>query len=269
MEKDTTDSSELPIDPMKIWRGLYSYLEVKQEVLPDDKRPESNRVKVAVTIRNTAPDGVDSPQIVFKNIVLNGVPGAVQSRDTVPSGQLGPGGTSRVEFRINRNALLAFQLNVDAEIDGEALFRFNAPAENTATATTETRLGFSTQLDQIAIRDLVTEAMNTLSQADESLSYAEMGGIRDAARGLATRTREATVQVRRLIRFYQLGSSSALGAETARLSRTLALFQEKVQGFDEALGSTNMDEIKKALKDLQQAQLAVLRVEAELRSVGG
>ena len=53
------------------------------------------------------------------------------------------------------------------------------------------------------------------------------------------------------------------------LNTTLTNFKKTVEEFDQAVGETDPDKMQQVQDSLKAAQLAVLRIEAELRSVGG
>ena len=286
LESQPVETKQIQTEPVDSWRQLQSYLSVEfnvdpktvEETTAEDfsvrqvkplaqiMRQRSARPQAEITIKfeNTAPDSPDWPRVVFKNVGLRGVGGQHD-----PIYQLEPGQVRNVVYKVARGRLIDLDLVVEAEIDGEELLRFGTPTSLPENAIEGIKREFSSQIEGIGIKTLVTEAVNAIGNVDDNLNMREMSEVRKAAQEFSSKVDEKASGLDAVFRSYQLDKSIGLGARIRELRITLDKFQATVREFDQAIGETNPDKLREVQESLKDAQLAVLRVESELRSVGG
>ncbi len=263
LESQAAESRTVLSEPVESWRRLQSYLVLGREV-EFTGEPDNLVAQVSVRVQNTAPEGPQWPSVVFRNVLLMNSGNTVKQLDELPPGQ-----SAEMQFTVPQLSLLNVELSLSAQIDGDELLRFDRTADLPTTAVGEIRQRFAAEFEEIGIRVLVEEALNVLSTADETLSYGEMAQIRQFAREFPTQANEALERLDTLHRTFRLNRERGLGMRTRELHETVTSFRKAVGEFDLAIGETNPDKLREVLASLKDAQLAVLRVESELRSVGG
>ncbi len=281
-----TDAISVLDEPVESWRRLQDYLRVTQTVEYEDSEKGSRRSVVSVRLENVAPEGPEWPSVVFRDIQLSsGL--SIRERsitkidqetgETIRYGSgetplidvLHPGQDEELVYDLSFNNLLNWQLSVSARIDGESLLLFKRSTELSANITAEVRQHFAAQFKEIGVEALVKEAMETLNRADPNTPTAEMMRLRQSASDYSERAKTAIEALDAVYRDFQLDKTKGLGVRTHELNQTLTSFSGAMEEFDKAAGGTDPDAIEVAKRQIQEAQMAVLRVESELRAIGG
>ena len=201
---------------------------------------------------------------MFRNITLAGA-----GIDTKSISTLRPGKTAEAIFQVPEARLLSFELSLSAEIDGHELLKFQHRAQLPPDATAAVKSHFASDFEELGVKGFVTEAVETVGRANEDLSMREMAQLRESARDFALRTDKILNDLNGVFRAYRIQREDTLGGRMRELNTTLTNFKKTVEEFDQAVGETDPDKMQEVQNSLKEAQLAVLRVEAELRSVGG
>ncbi len=263
LESQPTEPKTVLAEPVDNWRQLQAYLYTEQRV----ERMDTDRgemVEVTVEVQNTAPESQDWPSVVFRDLTFTDAGGEQQH-----IAELRPGQKNAAKFRMARERLLSFDLSLAVHIDGNELLQFSRQPELPSQATAEIRQGFTDDFKMLGIAEFVGEAVEALSIANEELPYGQMVKLRESARAFSIRVDESTKELNDVYRKYKLDKSRGLGARTHELHNTLTRFRATVEELDQAIGETDVNKLKEVQASLTDAQLAVLRVESELRSVGG
>ena len=250
-------------EPVDNWRRLQSYLQVERAVSIEET--DRGRIaKISVNLANTAPESPDWPSVVFRTITLAGA-----GIDTKSISPLRPGETAEANFQVPETRLLSFELSLSAEVDGDELLKFQHHAQLPPDATAPIKKRFAADFEELGVKGFVTEAVETVARANESLSMREMAELRQSARAFSSRADKVLNDLNGVFRAYGIQREDTLGSRMRELNTTLTNFKKTVEEFDQAVGETDADKVQEVQESLKDAQLAVLRVEAELRSVGG
>ena len=250
-------------EPVDNWRRLQSYLQVERAVNFEDGT-NGRIAQISVKLANTAPESPDWPSVVFRTITLAGA-----GIDTKSINTLRPGETAEANFQVPEARLLSFELSLSAEVDGHELLKFQHHAQLPPDATAAVKSHFASDFEELGVKGFVTEAVETVARANEDLSMREMAQLRESARDFALRTDKILNDLNGVFRAYRIQREDTLGGRMRELNTTLTNFKKTVEEFDQAVGETDPDKMQEVQNSLKEAQLAVLRVEAELRSVGG
>ncbi len=257
------NSSPVLTEPVDNWRRLQEYLRVDQQV--EIARAEANQTAViSFAITNTAPDSPDWPSVVFKNIFVQGKTGR-----TEPIEKLRPGEAQVVSLQVPEERLLTFDVVLSAEVDGEELLQFRHRQELQSDVARGIRERFTADFQEIRIEEFVTRAVETVDVVDKDLNLGELQKVRQA---LGDHVGEVDRQVNALsglFEKYRMRRGEALPDKVRELREKLLAFKEAVQDVDAAIGATNLDKLEEVKTSLADAQLAVVRVESEIRSIGG
>ena len=260
-------------EPIDSWKRLSSYLRIEQEITYQDI-PEGRIARVTVTLRNIAPASENDPQVIFRDVILRDM-GARRSNTreaalaTWGIGDLEPGESKEAEIEIPWQKLAEFDLHTSGRIDGAALLNFRNSIDLAREAATDLRQRFAELFKEINIEGLVTEVMETLSAIDETASMIQIREARGTIKDFSSRASTAVRDFNRLGSNYGLRQESPILARLTELQDALKGFEAIMQRIDEALGESDPEKLREIQASLQDAQLAVLRVESELRSVGG
>ena len=263
LESQPSEPKSVLAEPVESWRRLRSYLQVEREVSIEETS-RGRIAQISVKLANTAPESPDWPSVVFRTITLAGTGIETKSIYT-----LRPGETAEVDFRVPEARLLSFELSLSAVVDGDELLKFQHRAELPTDATAAIKKLFAADFEGIGVKGFVTEAVETVGKANESLSMREMAGLRESARAFSSRADKVLNDLNGVFRAYGIQREDTLGSRMRELNTTLTNFKKTVEEFDQAVGETDPDKMQQVQDSLKAAQLAVLRIEAELRSVGG
>ena len=263
LESQPSEPKSVLAEPVDNWRRLQSYLQVERAVSIEET--DRGRIaKISVNLANTAPESPDWPSVVFRTITLAGA-----GIDTKSISPLRPGETAEANFQVPETRLLSFELSLSAEVDGDELLKFQHHAQLPPDATAPIKKRFAADFEELGVKGFVTEAVETVGRANEDLSMREMAQLRESARDFALRTDKILNDLNGVFRAYRIQREDTLGGRMRELNTTLTNFKKTVEEFDQAVGETDPDKMQEVQNSLKEAQLAVLRVEAELRSVGG
>ena len=295
LESQPIETRHVLVEPVDSWRQLQSYLRVELTVdaeplaemaasgispgngtmgprkrlanmIATRNQAATSRAKIAVRFENTAPDSPDWPRVVFKNVQLRRqLPQDSPISDPIP--ELGPGETKVVAFEVSTVNLIDLDLAVMTEIDGDELLRFRAPASLPDAAIEGIRREFASQIEAIGFKALVTQAVNTLENVNDELNMRQMSEARKALQEFSGKVDEGVSNLDAVFRFYRLNKEVGIGVRLRELRVAIDKFKSTVEEFDQAIGETDPDKLKEVQASLKDAQLAVLRVESELRSV--
>ncbi len=97
----------------------------------------------------------------------------------------------------------------------------------------------------------------------------EMAELRESVRDFSGRADKVRDDLNLMFRGFSIQRSDTIGSRMRELNDALTNFKNTVEEFDQAVGETDIGKIQGVQESLKEAQLAVLRIEAELRSVGG
>lgn len=66
---------------------------------------------------------------------------------------------------------------------------------------------------------------------------------------------------------FTLNSDTTLGAQCVEVIEFLKGLTEKIRSLDRAIGQTDLDSIGQAVNDLEQSQLAIVRLENTIKEI--
>ena len=246
-----------------LWRQAQSYLTLeKSVVLSTSVRNQEVTANVTLKIYNTAPDSKDWPAVHFKRVSLN-VPGHRQQS----LGELEPGQMREVSYTFPAKQLIDVEFVAYGYVDMDKLFQFQQTVSLPNEVISPLQREFVERLAEIGVNEFVSSTLETIGAINPNMTLAEVHQVRQALAHLPGRTDEKRDLLGKLFNEFHLNRETALGQRIRELILALADFKAKVSELDTAIGSTDLALIDQAMKELQQIQISVLRIEDAIRTV--
>jgi len=246
----------------QLWNRAQSFLEVEQEVhFSQEIRSKIEQAHINLKIRNNAPNNRGWPVVHFKSVQVS-IP-QVASKILEA---LGPGETQEIEVSCPADKLVEIQTEVSGQLDSNRLFDFWRTAELPQEVVAPIRQKFTNELDVIQVREFVANALQTIEIVNPGMPLSEIASFRTAVANLSGESQTKRELLGSLFQHFHLSRESNLGNHLRELILMLQNFESKISILDEAIGNTDLDEIRNAIQDLKQMQLAVFRIEDAIRT---
>lgn len=260
-ENNDIDIQDLEVPPRTFWHQIQSYLLTDKAVrMPEC--PDNDKAKVVLRAHNTAPDSKDWPSVHFRSVTIRDSKGNDYSLGTIP-----PGETREVECVYFSKELIGIEFSVYGHIDAERLFQFNRISTLPDEVISPLKQEFIQRLESIAVMELVDDVLNLIGDPDPDMTFADIARIRDSVKEKTHQIEEKRTLLGTLSKDFRLHRASTLGGRTREIINALLEFEKKLNTLDEAIGQTNLDQMKEAVRDLKQVQLAVIRVEDAIKTM--
>lgn len=260
-EDEAAGSKAMPITPLELWTQLQSYLILEKSVeLPSEEAPD--RANVTLKVHNAAPDSNDWPSLRFKSVSVSA---SGQGQHGI--GSLSPGETKEVEFSFHVRQLLSVEFEASGQIDINELSSFRRASNLPSEIITPLQQEFVDQLNSIGIRDFIGNALDDFSAISPDMTLATIAQVRAKLQVQSDDVVAKQDALATLLKEFRLDRDSTLGTRTRDIILALNEFKSKLEALNEAIGRTDIDLIKEAVHELEQVQLAVLRVEGAVRDM--
>lgn len=257
--RDDLDIREPPMTPLELWSQLQSYLVIEKSVeLPEDESRDP--AKVVITVYNTAPNSDDWPIVRFESVAIG-----VQGKNPTDIGPLSPGESKETSFSFPVRQLMSVEFSIAGEIDVNKLSAFRRVSNLPAEIITPLQKDFIARFESIGIKELIASLDGSTISPDMRLA-----DVQEARRKLQERSEDIDNKrevLGKLFKEFYFDRESTLGARVRELVVTLVEFQSRLDALDKAIGSTDIEIINEAMRELKQVQLAVLRVEGAIREM--
>ena len=246
----------------QLWNRAQSFLEVEQEIyFSQEIRNRTERAHINLKVHNNAPNSLAWPVVHFRSVQV-GIPQV--GTETLEA--LGPGETREIELSCPAAKLVEVQIEVSGQLDSNRLFDFWRTAELPEGVVIPIRQKFTSELDAVQVRDFVANALQTIDTVNPDMTLSEIANFRTAATNLSQESQTKLELLGNLFGRFHLSEESNLGNQLLELIRMLQDFGSKISILDDAIGHTDLDEIRNAVQDLKQMQLAVFRIEDAIRT---
>ena len=260
-EDDVVDGKAMSITPLEIWNQFQSYLFLEKSVQVPS-REDSDRVIVTLKVHNAAPDSTDWPSVHFKSVVINS-----SGHGQHQIGSLSPGETKEVDFSFHVKQLLSVEIEASGQIDVDRLSTFRRTSNLPSDIITPLQQEFVNKLNSIGIKDFIGNALHDFNAISPDMTLSDIAKVRTRLQIQSTDIDAKQSALGELFQEFRLDRNSRLGSRVRDITLTLSEFKNKLVALNEAISSTDIDLIKESVHDLEQVQLAVLRVEGAVREM--
>lgn len=257
---ETPDSNTYS-SPWALWHHLQSYLVLEESVvLPAEG---SNRdASVTVTVHNTAPTTPDWPEIHFKAVYVRTLGGG--SNDV---GYMKPGQTREMRFRFPAKQLIEVEFDVFGEVDADKLLGIRKTVTLPEEIIEPLRQEFVNRFDSVGIRKFVSDALSVIDAMNPNMTLADVDEARTRLNSLSEDVSIKQSALVELLQEFRLDGNWNLGAHGWEIQRSLEEFRSRISDLSRAISRIDLERMNRAVSDLKQIQLAVLRVEDSIRSM--
>ena len=279
-ELEPTDADLERADPasalQQLWQQAHSYLTLEKAVVLSSlivgRQRRQELAQVNIRIHNTAPDSKDWPCVHFTSVELQ-IPGVrlIDGHNShhlpIRLGELAPGQMHEIELAFPAKQLLIAEFVVSGAVDVGKLFQFQQTAYLPDEVISAVQAEFADRWASIAVNDAVKDVLDAIATITPEMKLADVVQVRQSLANLSAGVDAKRNQLDLIYREFHLGGDSFLGQRVREIARALVDFNSKVSELDAAIGNTDLALISQAVRDLQQIQLSVLRVEDAIRGV--
>ncbi len=235
---ETTNQGDYA-DPTALWRKLQGYLQVDVDVRAPTSQDARAPVTVRLTVRNTAPSGVDWPEIVFADVNLVIGDRGGESVRKGPA-ELESGKSFTYEHRCSLQDLNALKVRVEGTVSARRFFRIRRLAPIPTSFTKPAALAYARGFNDLAIHGPLESLRKAVFIPGPKTTFAEVQAL------IAALTRALT-EIEALQQFLRALPVAALGQQERAHFETSAAYLTNVQGacrrFRDGLSSADSAEI--------------------------
>ncbi len=279
VEADSTDDEQESVSTtdefasanLGLWHTLQSYLVTEAFMVPvvspdGPSDPLEGKVNVTVRVTNIAPASEDRPVIIFQNIRLSVKPDrGGNSRDGL--GELIPGQMVERQYTLHAKEVAQFEYHVDGQVDTQRFFGIQQNGTLPVRTIRAVLDKFSERFDCISINEPLDQAVASLTAVNPTMTLTDAAKVRGELEQVAALIDEKRTALGDLSREFFLDRESSLGAQVREVVILLEGLGGMIRAVDEAISTTNLEEIKQAVENFEQSQMSVLQVQQTIRNL--
>ncbi len=251
------------------WREVRSYLSFESSVLPQEPDEVDRRGRkyalVLMRVTNTAPSREGQPDICFREVELRIHSGNSGTRE-INFGGIGPGESREEQVRFPENSLGFISVQVIGQIDHDRLFRIQREDGLPSEVVKPLIEQLSGRLESVAIEEFLDKVVRTAAKIQPAMTLLEVSEVRRELGELRSLSAEKREAIGTLFNDYDISGESSLGVPLREVISLLEnLENDKLSSMDSAIGETDLESIRTIASDIENAQIAVLRVRDTIR----
>lgn len=252
---------EISSPPSGFWQGLHSHLTLDTTVDID----ENDRAIITVEVSNTALAGEGLPTVSFNSVQIHASNAKFDSGRY--EGNLGPGNSFQAQYVCARRALATASFSVSGHLDINSFFHFQRrgylPNEIVAPILDE----FFERFEALDIKTPFEKALETIRGINPSMTIADLLSARPELERVKSLVADKAQGMDELFRDFQLSDRYSLGKECSEIAGHFKQVARQIQAAENAIGNIDLDTITQVAANLEQIQIAVLRVEDAVRNM--
>ncbi len=248
------------LEPDGFWGRLQSYL-VVQQTIEGPQGPDNDRATVTVSVRNSAPNAHDLPIVRFSEIEVRSNDGNSQHL-----GELEPGETREATFSLRMKKLIEVEFQIDWAVDADTLFRFTKRSSPTDSSVDSLREQFLDRLNSEGVEAFLAGILKKIGEPSADMPLSELSRLRASLAEESQAVEQKREALAAIGNEFSLSRESTLGCRMREVILLLVKFGEMLSAMGEAIGSTDIKAIKEAVGQLEDVQVAVLRVQDTVRA---
>ena len=252
---------EIPSPSSGFWQRLHSHLTLDTSVDID----ENDNAIITVEVSNTALAGDGLPTVSFNSVQIHAI--NVEFNDGTYEGNLGPGNSFQAQYICARRALATASFSVSGHLDINSFFHFQRrgylPNEIVAPILDE----FFERFEALDIKTPFEKALDTIREINPSMTIADLLSARPELERVKSLVADKAQGMDDLFRDFQLNARYSLGKECSEIATYFQQVAEQIEAAENAIGSIDLDTISQVAANLEQIQIAVLRVEDAVRNM--
>ena len=274
MEERLADGADAPDDDYELddvalptsafWKQLQSCLSINTSVTID---ADDNAI-IAVDVSNTAMTGEGLPPVWFNSIEIhaNNVSPMRRNRH---ANNLGPGQSFSVQYTCPRNALATAGFSVSGNLDMGRFFHFSRPGVLSSEIVAPILDEFFERFEALDIKAPFEKALETISAVSPSMTVGDLLSVRPELERIKLLVGDKSNGMEALFRDFHLNGEYSLGKECSEIWGYFSQVTEQIANAENAIGNVNLEAIAQVARNLEQIQLAVLRIEDAVKNMRG
>ena len=260
-------SDERHFDPMALWAQLHSYLELDTKVEPIEGNPDAQRITVSVT--NHSPKTPDDPEVHFKNVSVTIQPDHWGHGHHISGYTLSPGDTTSFEIEMPVPQMASTEFELQASIDWNRLSfmkrSHGLPADVVRPILDELLASF----EALDVKEFLERVLDSIAEIDSNMTMQDAAELRNDLKRFLEEIGEKVNGVGDIMRQFLLNRNTRPGSHFRDVAEFLNGLSAKISSLDEAISQTDLDLINQAKHELEQSQLAIMRLENVIKAIAG
>ena len=257
-------SAEPDVVNLNFWDQIQSYLTLDTFV----EFELDKTATITVRISNTATESQNTPQIYFKSIrvtVRNSK--LVEPIENYYDMELGPGQAYETRYKTDRESLVFVEFDVTGQLDIDRFLRFNRKTSPSSDLIESILAEFVHAFEAIDIKSPLATALDSIGTISPDITLSELASVRTQLKDIQPLINEKTTKIDQLYSQFHLDVDMSPGGELFEISSLLRQLDRKLNDVDDAISNTDLESIAYIVNDLEQIQLAILRIESTIKEV--
>lgn len=257
--------NELTEASLGLWRELQSYLALDSATVNAGDGGH-NEILVRVRVSNVAPIGEGRPEVYFREVHLSIV--SQGGHKSMGLGRLEPGQAVEREFTFHPKELASVVFEVKGDLDPDRFFRVQRTAGLPTDVVTPLLREFTERFAGIQINEPLIEALAAVRSVGPEITLSDAARVRQDLKQAQSLIAEKEASLQDLFQDFHLNKQTRIGAQSHEVWKLLREVSTRIEAVDAAIGSTDPEAAAKAIRSLEQLQLAIRQVEETTRSMG-
>ena len=256
------------IEPLALWSHLQSYLSLDTIVEPHAESEDMARIIVQVS--NNAPKDRNLPVVQFHEVYVRTLHEGRYSfdrRNRYGNVSLAPGEKFEDELTVPVKFLASIEFSYGGSIDQNKLFNFRRRLGLSSETVRPILDEFVVRFESLGIKDLLQVLLDAIASADASMTLQEAAQLRKDLENFQAAVTDKINGISELSREFMLQRESTLGAQCGEVIVFLRELVAKIESLDEAISQTDTELVSQAVNDLEQSQLAIIRLENTIKGI--
>lgn len=261
---DDYDPEDVALPTSALWKHLQSCLSVNTSVTIG----EDDIARITVEVSNTAMTGEGLPPVWFSPVEIR-ANNVKHRQGNHHANDLGPGQSFSAQYVCPRNALATAGFSVSGSLNMPRFFHFSRPGVLTREIIAPILDEFFERFEALDIKAPFEKALDTISAASPSMTVADWLSVRPELERIKSLVIEKANGMKSLLRDFHLSGESSLGKECSEIAGYFRQVAEQIETAENAIGSIDFETMAHVTRNLEQIQLAVLRIEDAVKNMRG
>ena len=258
-------SERMPSEPLAVWSHLQSYLSL--DILVGPSEEDEDFASVVIRVSNRAPRGLGTPDVHFRDVYVNMVPESGYQVSRLRGFSLAPGQNAQEDIRVPLRQLAYTEFELQGSVDWDQLFRFRRKTSPPKETIKQILDEFVERFESLGIREFLQEILDSITAAEPSMTMQQAAQLRKNLENFQTVATEKIEGMDCLYKEFMLNNDTRLGGQCNEVLEFLRGLTEKIRSLDRAIGETDLESIDQAVNDLEQSQLAIIRLENTIKEI--
>ena len=259
---DDYELDDVALPTSALWKQLRSCLSVNTSVTMG----ENDNALITVNVSNTAVTGEGLPPVWFNSVQIHANNVSERRRNRYAN-ELGPGQSFSAQYTCPRNALATAGFSVSGNLNMERFFHFSSPGVLPREIVSPILDEFFERFEALDIKDPFEKALDTISAVSPSMTVADLLSVPPELERLKSLVNDKANGMGALFKDFYLNGEHPLVKECSEIAGYFGQVARQIETVENAIGSVDLDTIAQVARNLEQIQLAVLRIEDAVKNM--